>query len=348
MPMGVPLSPMNHQITTTMREEESNMIDPPTRILFLKNPLTIDMPQNTERKFLFKVPHEVKKISISTLHYNSHNQSKYIAILIPTVKDKHVLEVGNKINNNTNINLEIGAHSANFMTNVHALIEWNNPTILALTETRMEDHGKILQALDFTDVIQVPVRSIEVIIEPFVVTEQEIYATIKVSSTTTKWYFSTTYAKNSYTYRKTLWESLRNIATKINSPWLVYGDFNEVTNASEKLGGKPINNTKCSSFIRCLDDMNMIDLGFTRLDRSNHDCLSLFPKSNVHQLTRTHSDHCPILLNFIKSYPNMEKVFRFKSMWIRHPDFPNIVREAWKNNSYYNIALENFLKTIKN
>ncbi|KAK6786509.1 hypothetical protein RDI58_015034 [Solanum bulbocastanum] len=146
-------------------------------------------------------------------------------------------------------------------------------------------------------------RSIEVTIEPFILTEQEIYTTIKVSSTTNKWNFST------YTYRKTLWESLRNVATKITSPWLVYGDFNEVTNASEKLGGKPINNTKCSSFIRCLDDMNMIDLGFTgqkytrtnkhknnktlimeRLDHflSNHDCLSLFPESNVRS-SRAHT-----------------------------------------------------------
>ncbi|KAG5590032.1 hypothetical protein H5410_040546 [Solanum commersonii] len=31
----------------------------------------------------------------------------------------------------------------------------NNPTVLALTETRMEDQDTLLQALDFTDVIQV-------------------------------------------------------------------------------------------------------------------------------------------------------------------------------------------------
>ncbi|KAK6793607.1 hypothetical protein RDI58_007060 [Solanum bulbocastanum] len=48
------------------------------------------------------------------------------------------------------------SHNANFMSNLRTLLEWNNPCVLALTETRMEDHDRILQSLDFTDVIQVP------------------------------------------------------------------------------------------------------------------------------------------------------------------------------------------------
>ncbi|KAG5632809.1 hypothetical protein H5410_004526, partial [Solanum commersonii] len=54
----------------------------------------------------------------------------------------------------------------------------------------MEDHDNLLQALDFTDVIQIPAigylggitlfwGSSEVTIEPFVLTEQEIHATIE-------------------------------------------------------------------------------------------------------------------------------------------------------------------------
>lgn len=69
--------------------------------------------------------------------------------------------------------------------------------------------------------------------------------------------------KNSNGFRKSLWNSLNNGTNIIDEPWLVCGDFNEVTNASEKLGGRPINNSKYSSFINCLDHMGMIDLGFT-------------------------------------------------------------------------------------
>ncbi|KAG5614400.1 hypothetical protein H5410_014224 [Solanum commersonii] len=169
-----------------------------------------------------------------------------------------------------------GAPNSNFMNNMCALIECNNPTILAHTETRMEDHDNLLTTLDFTDVIQIPMigylggivlfwKSSEVTIEPFMLIEHEIHTTIKVSTTFPKWHISIVYAKNSYNHRKILWKNLRNITTSITGPWLVCGDFNEVTNALEKLGGRPINNTKCSAFINCLDDMNMIDLGFTGL-----------------------------------------------------------------------------------
>lgn len=54
---------------------------------------------------------------------------------------------------------------------------------------------------------------------------------------------------------------------KFNSPWLVRRDFNEITNASEKLrggGGEPVKNNKISYFINFLDDMEIINLGFTR------------------------------------------------------------------------------------
>ncbi|KAH0686312.1 hypothetical protein KY289_017066 [Solanum tuberosum] len=129
--------------------------------------------------------------------------------------DKQAIEIGNASRSSITMNLENtlmpggnrivqetpsmkillwnyrGANNANFMKNMCTLMEFHNPTILTLTETRMEDHNKILQALDFTDVIQVPAsaysggisllwRNSEIIIEPFVLTKQEIHATIEI------------------------------------------------------------------------------------------------------------------------------------------------------------------------
>ncbi|KAK4729525.1 hypothetical protein R3W88_022513 [Solanum pinnatisectum] len=347
------------------------MTDPHTPILFLRNPLTLDMLQSTEKKYQVRVPQVVRKESITIRHYNSQIRQKYVAIIIPTLKGKQVMDGENITKLDSNMNLEMfltpggssnsqegiimkmllwncrGAHSSNFMNNMCALIEWNNPTILALTEMRMEDHDNLLQALDFTDVIQILAigysggiallwKSSEVTIEPFMLTEQEIHATIEVSMTSPKWTISIVYAKNS------------NITTSITGPWLVCGDFNEVTNALENLGGSPINNTKCSAFINCLDDMNMIYLGFTSLKYTcNHEWLNLFPKSTVQHLPRTHSDHCPVLLNCTKSVNKPNKIFRFESMWLRHPDFSNVVRKTWGNNKSYSNALENFTKATR-
>lgn len=65
-----------------------------------------------------------------------------------------------------------------------------------------------------------------------------------------------------------------------------------------------------------------------RLDRflSNQDRVSLHPDSNVLHLTRTHSDHCPILLNCTKICSRANKIYRLETMWLRHPEFPDIAR----------------------
>ncbi|KAK4716482.1 hypothetical protein R3W88_014820 [Solanum pinnatisectum] len=281
------------------------------------------------------------------------------------IMDKQALETGNASSSSTTMNLEItlmpggnrivqetpsmkillwncrGANNANFMKNICTLMEFHNQTILALTETRMEDLNKILVSTSgYSRGIALLWRNSKTTIEPFVLTEQEIHATIEVSTSFPKRYISIIYAKNTVRYRKILWENLRSIANKINGPWL-------------KLGGRPINNTKSSNFISCLDDMDMIDLGFTGqkytwtnkhknnqtpimecLDRflSNHSWLTLFPDTKVYSSP---------------SSPHLKKLFRFETMWIRHPDFPNIVTTVWKDNNNYNDALEKFLQNIK-
>ncbi|KAH0698593.1 hypothetical protein KY284_012808 [Solanum tuberosum] len=358
IPMSQPSPTLHQHQPPPQREEEPNTLEPLAQTLYLRSPLTLDMLLNIEKKFLINVPQEVTKADLNIRCYNSQQPLKYVALVIPIIKNKQTLEMENTEEMQATVNLEMaltpggssnspesplmkiflwncrGANNAKFMNNIRALIDSHNPTILALTETRMEDHDKILQALDYTDVIQVPAfgysggiallwRNSEINVEPFVITEQEIHVTIKVSSSFPKFFFSVIYAKNTYGLRKILWENLKNITARIKGPWLVCGDFNEVTNASEKLGGRPINNTKCAKFISCLDDMDMIDLGFTgqkytwsnkhknnntlimeRIDRflSNHSWLNLFPDSHVHHLPRTHSDHVLFFLT-VKEAP---------------------------------------------
>ncbi|KAH0645314.1 hypothetical protein KY284_033198 [Solanum tuberosum] len=279
-----------------MREEEPNTLNLPLQTLYLRNSLTIAMHQNTKRNILIKVPNEILKTTMNIRFYNTSTPPKYVVLTIPTLKGKQPIEGIFLEKNQTNVNLEMslapggsstpleelsmkillwnygGAHNANFMNNLRALIAWNNPTVLALTETIMEDHNKVLQALNFSDVIQVPAneyfggialfwRSTDVTIEPFVLTDQEIHSTIKVSSKMPKYYFSIIYAKNSSSYRNFPWNNLGHINNNIKGPLLVCGDFNEVINASEKLRERPMNNIKCAPLSK-LDNMGVIDLEF--------------------------------------------------------------------------------------
>lgn len=99
-------------------------------------------------------------------------------------------------------------------------------------------------------------------------------------------------------------------------PWLIMGDFNDISNTKEKFGGRHPDLNKMALFNDFLNTCNLIDLGFigplftwsnnrehgktirTRIDRchANSSWLNIFPNSIVSHLPRTHSDHCPILL----------------------------------------------------
>jgi hypothetical protein len=115
-------------------------------------------------------------------------------------------------------------------------------------------------------------------------------------------------------------------------------------------GGNRPSNSKIQEFRNCLNACNMIDLGFSgpkyswsnchdmnslimeRLDRvlANPDWRILFPEASVTHLTRTHFDHCPVLLNLCSNIPCMlSRPFRFESIWFSHVDFPSVVEKVW-------------------
>lgn len=75
-----------------MRGEAPNIQDNYIQPLYLRNFLTIDMHQNIEKKFLFKVPKEITKTSLNVRYYNTNTPPKYVALIIPTLKGKQSME----------------------------------------------------------------------------------------------------------------------------------------------------------------------------------------------------------------------------------------------------------------
>lgn len=216
---GTQTEPMMENHQHNQRGEEPSTLDPLTQTLYLRKPLTLDMSPNIGKKFIIKIPKEVEKTDINIRCYSSQDMCKYVTILVPTLKKTQGKILENPPTKNHLVNLEMtmlpggstntqekhlmkillwncrGARSVNFMNNLRALIETHNPTVLALVETRMEDHNNLLQALDFTDVIQAPAKgfsgglamfwkSSEISLEPFVITDQEIHATLEISPAT--------------------------------------------------------------------------------------------------------------------------------------------------------------------
>ncbi|OIT18986.1 hypothetical protein A4A49_61797, partial [Nicotiana attenuata] len=84
------------------------------------------------------------------------------------------------------------ANDPDFRRNLRFLLDWNNPSLLCLTEIRMEDHSSLLQDFNFTDMVQAAARGYsggivivwradELIVDPFVITTQEIHTNVQVN-----------------------------------------------------------------------------------------------------------------------------------------------------------------------
>lgn len=93
--------------------------------------------------------------------------------------------------------------------------------------------------------------------------DQQITIHFSEDSRHDNFYVASVYAKCSPVDRKDLWDSLEQINISITHPWCIGGDFNVITDPTEKLGGKPHRMYKSLDFINCLDNCGATNVGFT-------------------------------------------------------------------------------------
>ena len=131
-----------------------------------------------------------------------------------------------------------------------------------------------------------------------------------------------------------------------NLPWLMLGDFNEVLCGEDKFRGNQVNLNRAIEFKGCLDECNMLDLGFMgpKFTRTNHRLISnlileridrcfanpvwhlLYLEATVTHLHRTFSGHCPVLIELCRANVNhLNKPFCFQMIWLLHQDFLRVV-----------------------
>ncbi|XP_030930689.1 uncharacterized protein LOC115956454 [Quercus lobata] len=180
--------------------------------------------------------------------------------------------------------------------------------------------------------------------------EQEIHATVKVRTSNSKWLFSAVYASPRSVERHILWNNLSNVAELHNMPWVIAGDFNEPLSGDDKFGGRVVSSNRSLLFKECLDNCNMVDLGFSgprftwtnrrkvqnliqeRIDRFfvNPEWCVLFPEARITHLTRCHSNHCPVLLETKpQNRVRLNRPFKCQKFWLADMSFPKVVDQAW-------------------
>ncbi|XP_042958111.1 uncharacterized protein LOC122293658 [Carya illinoinensis] len=150
--------------------------------------------------------------------------------------------------------------------------------------------------------------------------------------------------------REEVWSIVKALGRGVTSPWLVFGDFNEILNQSEKHGGNLRSERQMAGFRSVLEEKGLRDLGFSgkpftwcnrregdiiceRLDRflGNLMWCEAFPFTHVQHGVAAYSDHTPIWLDSNGGLTKRKghRLFRFEAMWIRDRDCTHIVERVW-------------------
>ena len=178
--------------------------------------------------------------------------------------------------------------------------------------------------------------------------QQQITCEVKHEKCSESFLMTYVYAKCRDQLRKPLWDSMLKWSATVH-PWCILGDFNVISSAQEKLGGREYNIRKSLEFINIIDSCGLIDMGYNgqpytwcnhrnngdmiwkRLDRGmvNDKWLDIMPHTNVTHLPSVGSDHSPLLLEMIDHKDTVIKYFKFLNYWTENDTFLHTVENCW-------------------
>ncbi|XP_071692500.1 uncharacterized protein [Rutidosis leptorrhynchoides] len=173
------------------------------------------------------------------------------------------------------------------------------------------------------------------------------------------------YGPHSSSKKLRFWSELTSLANSLTFPFIIFGDFNEVRNTSERMNCE-FNQQWANNFNNFINNSGLIDLPlggkkftricikrmkFSKLDRFLifDEIFKLWPNISSKTLDRDLSDHCPILLRntFADSGPKPIRVF---DTWLDLKDADSVIARAWSIPTTGNrpdCILRNKLKNVK-
>ena len=144
-------------------------------------------------------------------------------------------------------------------------------------------------------------------------TQNHIDALI-LNNETSPWRITGFYGKPEENLRHETWNLLKHLSTRISSPWVCIGDYNEILSSEETEGRLPRLEHLMQNFSSTLLYCGLIDMGFTG---------NMFTWENGREgeafVNSSYSDHVPILLNTqVERYTRRNRKIskRFEEKWV--------------------------------
>ncbi|KAI0503893.1 hypothetical protein KFK09_014837 [Dendrobium nobile] len=184
-----------------------------------------------------------------------------------------------------------------------------------------------------------------------------------------RWRIATVYGSTEVQKRKELWDMLDKHSVE-DFPMALGGDFNCILSKEEKIGGRRFIFSQgprdMKDFLMRNDfhELGFIGPKFTwcnnknggarileRLDRCfiNSNALCSSQRLVVRHLARIASDHCPILLHLLDSFPQVKNNIKFEDSWVSYKASFAVVKEWRKKYQGDNAQVLNkkFKKSLK-
>ncbi|GMI86124.1 hypothetical protein HRI_002281700 [Hibiscus trionum] len=209
-----------------------------------------------------------------------------------------------------------------FLPAVRQFLRDNRPNLIAFVEPRISGNtaDSVIASLGFLNSHRVEADgflggiwlawsdaiTVDIIFDHF----KFIHCRVTTRRNDNSFFATAIYASPSATRRNLLWHHLRDLASTIHSPWILFGDFNATLCDSECMGCASTKPSK--AFQDFIFDAGLRDMGYqgpdftwcrgstyVRLDRflCNTYWDESYPVAEVHHLLRMRSDHRPILLH---------------------------------------------------
>ncbi|XP_010474601.1 PREDICTED: uncharacterized protein LOC104754160 [Camelina sativa] len=147
-----------------------------------------------------------------------------------------------------------------------------------------------------------------------------------------------------------VWERLTRIGISRSGPWMLTGDFNELVDPSEKIGGLRRELATCLEFQQMLRACGLWEIkhrGYQfswfgnrndelvqcRLDRTvaNQEWSKLFPQGQATYLKKVSSDHSPLINSLMGENWRKWASFKYDQRWVQREGFVNHFNQVWNS-----------------
>lgn len=161
-------------------------------------------------------------------------------------------------------------------------------------------------------------------------------------------FISCVYGEPVMKLRHIVWERLTRFGCLRPEAWCMIGDFNDILNNGEKIGGPSRSDKSFEAFSDMLRDCQMSDLPSTgnsytwggwrhklwiqcKLDRCfvNKNWIKVFPTSNQAFLAKRGSDHRPVLVRLLSASDSYRGSFRFDKRFLDAPLVKDAITQVW-------------------